>query len=108
MEMMMFMHDYINNRLPPSFHNMYSLRSDVDGAYATRQSNMFILPRTKSRFVDRLPLYQFPALWNKNVSNLEIDVSRNRFKRQVKSGFLDTYLANVNCDNPRCVDCQSS
>ena len=91
LEVMLFMHDYINDRLPVSFQHIYSLRSDTEGAYNTRQSNTFILPRTKSRFVDRLPLYQFPTMWNRSVQHIKVDVSRNCFERLIKNQCITSY-----------------
>jgi len=105
-EVMLFMHDYINSKLPISFQQTFSRKSDVEGVYLTRHSNRFIVPRTKSRFVDRLPLYQFPTLWNKNVSYSNIDVSRKCFKNSIKHRHLDSYQSIVTCNNPHCVDCK--
>jgi len=107
LEVLLFMHDYLNNKLPISFNGMFPL--NADNAYVTRQNNMFTIPRTKSRFVDKLPLYQFPAIWNNHPlsRNASMQVSRKYLKRQVKSTCLDGYLAVINCSNPHCTDCKS-
>jgi len=105
MEVLLFMYDYINDKLPVSFQNLFCLRSNIDGAYETRQNNMFDIPRTKSRFVDKLPSYQFPSLWNKTFSNLNVHASRNCFKHSFKSLCLNAYNDSVQCRNPRCTDC---
>ena len=62
MEVILFMHDYINDRLPKSFENTFDITRDVQTSYLTRQSNMFSVPKSKSRFVDKLPLFQFPNM----------------------------------------------
>ena len=105
METLLFMHDYINNRLPKSFVGTFNYNSARDNAYITRQRYMFDLPRTKSRFVDKLPLFYFPTVWNRNVSIFDTQTSRNCLKRTIKSTYLDKYNATVTCSNPYCLDC---
>ena len=107
LEVLLFMHDYLNNRLPMSFNNVFPLNSDNANAYSTRQIHMFSLPRTKSRFVDRLPMYQYPTLWNNHplTNTTALELSRNSLKRKVKDAFLNDYSAVVNCLNPCCPEC---
>ena len=108
LNVMIFMHDYVNQKLPKSFVNTYCLNRDVQDVYLTRQNNMFKIPKTKSRFVDRLPLFQFPYLWNKHINEIDVSLHRNSLKRTFKHKCFNSYNAVVNCDNPRCRDCQSS
>ena len=63
-EVMTFMHDFANEKLPVSFKDVYKMNCNIRGIYETRQAHFLHIPRTKSRFVDRLPLYQFPEIWN--------------------------------------------
>ena len=55
-EVMIFMHDCANEKLPVSFKNVYKMNCNIRGIYETRQAHLLHIPRTKSRFVDRLPL----------------------------------------------------
>ena len=105
MEVLLFMYDHINNRLPASFQNTFPLRSSSEIAYNTRQSDTFKIRRTKSRFIDRLPLYQFPFLWNKSMSYLDTGMSRNCLKHAIKVKHLNSYPTTVNCQNPYCAEC---
>ena len=107
LEVLLFMHDYLNNRLPMSFNNIFPLNSENANAYITRQINMFSLPRTKSRFVDKLPIYQYPALWNKHLltNTSALELSRNNLKRKVKHAFFNNYSVVVNCKNSSCPEC---
>ena len=105
LHIMLFMHDYINGKLPTSFNNIYSLNNDVQTNYITRQSHLFSVARTKSRFVDKLPLFHFPVVWNKLVTNLNFACSKNVLKTTLRSKYVNSYLLNVNCQNPLCLEC---
>ena len=63
-EVMTFMHDFANEKLPVSFNDVYKMNCNIHGIYETRQAHLLHIPRTKSRFVDRLPLYQVPEICN--------------------------------------------
>ena len=105
LEVLLFMHDYIHYDLPISFNGIFKFVSD-NHAYSTRQSGrLFALPRTKSRFVDKLPIFQYPNLWNKNIFNLDNPSSRACLKRTITASRLGTYQATVECNNPMCHDC---
>ena len=111
LQVMLFMHDYIIDKLPMSFRHMYEFNSAVQSVYSTRQSQLFNIPRTKSRFVDKLPFIQFPITWNKLAGFLGLNsdllnLSRNALKCQLKYRFTDSYQSNVTCNNPRCNDCR--
>ena len=64
-EVMMFMHDVRKGNLPVSFNNIFLAHRDVNRIYATRQADLFYVPRSKSKFVDKLPLIAFPQTWNR-------------------------------------------
>ena len=107
LEVMLFMHDYSHNKLPSSFMNIYVTNQHVSRTYHTRQSHMYNIRRTKSRFVDKLPLLQFPMIWNSWYTKLNVHASRNCLKRSMKSLYLNKYATFVHCDNERCTDCHS-
>ena len=56
LEVMLFMYDYTRDKLPRSFQNTYNINSNVQMAFEARQSQMLVIPSTKSRFVNKLPL----------------------------------------------------
>ena len=67
LEVVLFMYDYVHTKLPLSFRNIFKLNCDVYDVYVTRRAQMFHIPKTKSRFVVKLPLYNFPSTWNNLV-----------------------------------------
>ncbi len=99
------MNDYANGYLPTSFQGVYTLNRDIHEAHETRQINMYHIPRSKSRFVDKLPQFQFPKLWNDWHGKLGSNLTRNELKRSIRTICLADYASVVNCDNPHCYDC---
>ena len=109
LQVMLFMHDYTIDKLPMSFRHTYEFNSAVQSVYSTRQSQLFNIPRTKSRFVDKLPFIQFPMTWNKlagffGLNTDHVNLSRNALKCQLKYRFIDGYQSNITCNNPQCYD----
>jgi len=104
---LLFMFDYMANKLPISFAGTFTFNRDNPGSRLTRQSDMFHITRCQLQFARKLPLYAFPEIWNKksrsilNVNNL----SRSQFKNQIKAKYLITYQSHVRCLNKRCIDC---
>ena len=68
---------------------------------------MIHVPRTKSRFVDKLPLFQFPTIWNNWYSQMNVNSLRNAMRLRVKSIYLSSYFAAMECKNTLCSDCHS-
>ena len=99
LEVMTFMHDHIHGKLPISFYNTYNINYQIHGVHETRQAYMFYVPRTKSRFVDNVPLFQFPTIWNNWYSQMNVNSSRNAMRLHVKSIYLSIYSAAVKCNN---------
>ena len=101
------MHDFIHGKLPILFGNIYRMNYQIHGIYETRQVHVFHVPMTISRFVDKLPLFQFPNIWNNWYSQMNFNSSHNAMKLHVKSIYLSSYNAAVKCDNTLCIDCHS-
>ena len=59
-----------------SFRNLFKFNCDVYDVYVTRRAHMFHIPRTKSSFVDKLPLYNFPSTWNNWYTQLNVNATR--------------------------------
>jgi len=104
-DVLLFMHDFVQHRLPISFDNLFKYNRDVHNTYETRQTDLFHISATKNKFVDKFPLYEYPNIWNEWFPVIEVNVSRNRFKNKVKSILLNDYSDTVNCKNVFCRDC---
>ena len=65
-EVMLFMYEYFNDRLPMSFRSLFNLNINIQQTYVTRQSNLLHIPQVKSKFGAKLPVFNFPYVWNHN------------------------------------------
>lgn len=111
-ESILFMYDYMTHKLPPSFNNMFTTNQERNPHVHTRQSNMLHIPRCDTTFSRNLPPYALPMTWNHYLQahptyNIHVDatVSRSKFKYDLKNEIFNKYSTNVDCDNPRCRDC---
>jgi hypothetical protein len=105
LEVLLFMYDYTNGKLPSSFDDIYRLNIEVNSSYHTRQSNLYHVARTKSKSIDMLPLFNFPTTWNKWSHIINVNTTRSCLKRAIKSISLDRYSSVVKCRNSYCNDC---
>ena len=84
LEVVLFMYDYVHTKLPLSFRNIFKFNCDVYDANVTRRAQMFHIPKTKSTFVDKLPLYYFPSMWNNWCTQLNVNSTRGALKNYKK------------------------
>ena len=91
---MTFMQDFANERLPVSCKVVYK-NCNIHGIYETRQAHLLHMPRTKSRFVERLPLYQFPEIWNNWHKQLNVYSSRSCLRRTINTTYISHYASIV-------------
>jgi len=77
----LFMLDFINNRLPLSFNSTFQFNHQIQNIHTTRQTNLIHVIRCKSKFVNKLPLYAFPHIWNKWSSMIPNNSSRAHTKQ---------------------------
>ena len=104
---LLFIFDYITNKLPISFASTFQFKRDNLDLRPTRQSDMIQVARCPLQFARRLPLYAIPEIWNKqSKSQMNVDsLSRSQFKYQIKTKYLNNYQSQVRCTNKRCLDC---
>jgi hypothetical protein len=97
-----FMHRYKNNKLPKSF--MY-LGYFTPSLRPTRQRNTANQKRARTKYSSLLPYHNFPKLWNDLAPVYRTIDSVKIFKKELRTYFLDKYMANVRCTNRRCRQC---
>ena len=56
-EVLLFMYDLVQNRMSMSFSNLFCNKDDISGSHETKQADLFYTAATKSKFVDKFPLY---------------------------------------------------
>ncbi len=102
---LLLMYDYLSGNLPNSFDGCFPANSDMPDARATRQSKCLHVPKYRSQFAQRQPIYFLPILWNSWVRSLPDQPSRYQTKQIVKATLLQKYPHSVRCDNLACIEC---
>ena len=99
--------DILHHKLPKSFDNSFKLNCDVQLSHQTRQSDLFYIERCDSLFVKRMPLFNFPIIWNKWIRSLSGHTTNRHIQNQMKKSILSGYADKVKCKNPLCRQCQA-
>lgn len=102
---LLFVHDYLSNKLPNSFNGCFPTNSDMPNSRTTRQSNLLHVPKYFSKFSQRQPICSLPTLWNNWNRLIPGNASRSQTKGIVKSVLLQDYSDVVTCENTRCSEC---
>lgn len=100
-----FMHHYKTNKLPYSFNNIFRSNREIHEIRLTRQANFVYSDQCKSSFSGKLPIFNFPCIWNKWIKIVPYCDSHNTFKKCIKNHLISTYKALVQCNNIGCNDC---
>ena len=85
------MQNFLHHRLPKSFDNSFKLNCDVQLSHQTRQSDLFYIERCDSLFVKRMPLFNFPIIWNKWIRSLSGHATNRHIQNQMKNSILSGY-----------------
>ncbi len=76
-----FMFDYLNNKLPISFLNFFHV---PHSQRITRQTGIsFYMDRPRTKFSSDLPYHNFRSIWNKLDNSLKLTSSRNIMKNKL-------------------------
>ena len=102
----LFMFDYTHNNLPNSFVGTFPYNREIQTYRDTRQSDLLFIPRGITNFASKLPLLNFPRIWNNWVNILSDTMSSAKFKGCLKSSFIFAYPTQVHCSNAYCKDCR--
>lgn len=103
MNVLMFMHDFFNKKLPKSFDNYFRiLNSTIE---LRRNVNNVYLDKPRTNFSARLPKHNFGQIWNKYNKEYRNISSRSLFKNTIKKTFLNDYSCNIYCMNMYCTQC---
>ena len=80
----LFMHNYVMNKLPESFGNMFTFNYEIQERHQTRQSSLLYLKRCNSKFAKKMPLYDFPKKKTNGTKDLKISIHKDNIKRNQK------------------------
>ena len=101
-----FMFDYRKLTLPSTFENVFMLNRNLPNSRLTRQSDHYFLPKHRSNYVLKFPLFTLPRIWNNWIHVVDSINTTHKLKRVIKTTILNTYSETIVCQNPRCPDCR--
>ena len=76
---LLFMHSYVYNYCPSSFHNTWNLNDDRHLDHNLRNANEFTIPNPRIDLFKKSPLYSLPKLWNE-LDAIKHHQNRTTFK----------------------------
>ena len=102
------MHGFLNNLLPSSFDNMWTVnaaRRLCDQPILRNHYSLF-LPTSRLSSTEKFPLLNFPRLWsNFPDTNIKQITSKPEFNSKLKCYFLDSLTLNYQCTRLLCPHC---
>jgi hypothetical protein len=81
------MHSFVHKKLPLSFNNTWQTNEDRNPVRVLRNINDLYIPAHRVEFVRRLPLFSFPAKWNKAPGD-KFNPRTSLYVKEVKNHLL--------------------
>ena len=107
MSKLQIMFDFCINKLPSSFTNMWIRNYERPGLLFLRNNADFYVPFSRLKSIENFPNSAYPRLWNTLETTspqlLNIDQSRNMFRKNLKEYLLDSLY--ITCTRPNCSFC---
>ena len=105
LQVSLFAHDYVNNRLPNSFHQFYPNPRISEVETRSMNSLRLYIPRARTNFSNCSIYMLVPKMWNQIELNIRCIISRNIFIHSLKKNMTNSYKEVVSCSNPECRQC---
>ena len=86
-----FMHDYKYNKCPIAFNNTWKTNEEMNGR-ALRNADDFFIPTTNRTFLQNLPLFKFPAIWNSLPTSLKNQANKKIFIKELNEFLLNSIV----------------
>ena len=84
------MHDYLNDKLSPSFYPTWIRNNQLQGNYALRNANDIHIKPHRYEYLKRHPILNFGTLWNSLSIELKDTVNRNSFAKNLKANIISS------------------
>jgi hypothetical protein len=84
-----FMHNYVNNRLPFSFNEIWIYNHVRNPDRMLRNANDLYVPAHNFATIKRFPLFAFPQAWNEE-NNRKLNPSLNCYCKSLKASLLSS------------------
>ena len=106
LQIVLFMYDYYKTGLPSSFNDVFKYNHEIRVAHPTRQSRLLHVRRCHSTFSVKLPIFNFPKVWNQWFDSAHNMYSHNILKSNMKNKYITSYQTVVTCYNVHCTQCR--
>ena len=97
MAVLIFIYKYKNGQLPKIFDTFYTINAEFH-RYPTRVANHLRIPLTKSKHSSSFIKKTGVLLWNLMTSDLSHREKIGKFKKDIKTKFLNSYLSPLHDD----------
>ena len=87
-EILTFVHNYKNNKLPPVFDSYFTSFSNIHDINTRNRDTNFILPRVSSNLGSTSISFEGAVLWNKQDKLIKEIKSEKSFRRSFKETVL--------------------
>ena len=106
---LVFMHDYVNKRVPASFDSTWVTNLEFMeniNVRSMRRSGDLHIRRCRSKKLELHPLFRLPVLWNDFKEDFKGVLVSLDFKKELKTHLLK-HLQNFECQNILCYACNN-
>ena len=105
---LLFMHSVDKEYIKVKFSDIFVKSSEIlTHNYPLRNASDYHVPRVKSEYMKRFPLYNLPKTWNSLEPGFRDVNSKTLFKYNIKSHLLSKY-ADYKCEKLFCYVCSNS
>ena len=88
----MFMHDYLNEQLSPSFMFTWVKNNQLQNNYQLRNGNNIHIRPHRYEYLKRHPIINFALLWNDLDNNIKDIDSKKKFADKIKGKMLESLV----------------
>ena len=101
-----FMWQYKCNKLPVAFSDIFPTRNPAaDVNYDFRNINDFFVPLVRKSRLEKLPLFNYPKLWNSLDLEFKMSDHLNDMLPDIRDSLMIKYIAENECNRPNCFIC---
>jgi hypothetical protein len=88
---LIWMYNYKNNILPPTFKYFYQENSSIH-SYPTRQAHQLRLPQTRTNLAQTFIRSKGVQIWNEFADGLDYQITKNAFKTTIRLKLISKYI----------------
>ena len=101
-----FMWQYKCNKLPVAFSDIFPTRNPAaDVNYDFRNINDFFVPLVRKSRLEKLPLFNYPKLWNSLDLEFKMSDHLNDILPDIRDSLMKEYTEENECSRPNCFIC---